>query len=205
MHSSCSPRHSYQNCYFEKNRLKYLKIGVKPRNPSLKAIPEIPTNSCSLDDISIKPEVLIITTNDLNLNRINIISGDMYIYISFVCSVHCVAGVSRSATLCIVYLMKSEQMTLREAYYHVKAVRPIVRPNSGFWKQMIDFEYRQFGSNSVSMVNSKWNEPIPDVYTEELRSGFSSPSLSSNVSIARRRPGTFLGTVVNGDLMFPRL
>jgi len=103
--------------------------------------------------------------------------------------------------------MKSEQMTLREAYYHVKAVRPIVRPNSGFWKQMIDFEYRQFGSNSVAMVSSKWNEPIPDVYKEELRSGGYSPSLSfgSNVSIARRRPATFLGTVVNGDLMFPRL
>lgn len=37
--------------------------------------------------------------------------------------VHCVAGVSRSASLCIAYLMKHTGMTLREAFAHVRAVR----------------------------------------------------------------------------------
>lgn len=48
--------------------------------------------------------------------------------------VHCVAGVSRSASLCIIYLLKYERMSLRQAYHFVKAARPIVRPNIGFWK-----------------------------------------------------------------------
>lgn len=37
--------------------------------------------------------------------------------------VHCVAGVSRSASLCIAYLMKHMGMTLREAFAHVRHIR----------------------------------------------------------------------------------
>lgn len=37
--------------------------------------------------------------------------------------VHCVAGVSRSASLCIAYLIKHMGMTLREAFAHVRASR----------------------------------------------------------------------------------
>ncbi|TKR92876.1 hypothetical protein L596_007444 [Steinernema carpocapsae] len=84
--------------------------------------------------------------------------------------VHCVAGVSRSASLCIVYLVKYEKMTLRQAYHYVKAARPIVRPNVGFWKQMIDYEKRLRGHASVSMVNTiHCDLPIPDVYSNDLK------------------------------------
>lgn len=37
--------------------------------------------------------------------------------------VHCVAGVSRSASLCIAYLMKHMRMTLKDAYALVKTAR----------------------------------------------------------------------------------
>lgn len=37
--------------------------------------------------------------------------------------VHCVAGVSRSASLCIAYLMKHGAMSLRQAFEHVRRVR----------------------------------------------------------------------------------
>lgn len=37
--------------------------------------------------------------------------------------VHCVAGVSRSVTLCLAYLVKWEKMTLRDAYHHMKQRR----------------------------------------------------------------------------------
>uniref|UniRef100_A0A1I8AHL8 Dual specificity protein phosphatase 14 n=1 Tax=Steinernema glaseri TaxID=37863 RepID=A0A1I8AHL8_9BILA len=84
--------------------------------------------------------------------------------------VHCVAGVSRSASLCIVYLVKYERMTLRQAYHYVKAARPIVRPNVGFWRQMVDFEKRLRGHSSVSMVNTiHCDLPIPDVYSNDLK------------------------------------
>lgn len=37
--------------------------------------------------------------------------------------VHCVAGVSRSASLCIAYLMKHMHMSLKDAYLLVKTAR----------------------------------------------------------------------------------
>ena len=40
--------------------------------------------------------------------------------------VHCIAGVSRSATIVMAYLMKSQGMTLQQAHRLVKSKRPIV-------------------------------------------------------------------------------
>lgn len=37
--------------------------------------------------------------------------------------VHCVAGVSRSASLCLVYLIKHMGMSLRDAFFHVRSIR----------------------------------------------------------------------------------
>lgn len=50
--------------------------------------------------------------------------------------VHCNAGVSRSATVAIAYLMKAEAMTFAEAYDFVKSKRPCIQPNAGFMKQL---------------------------------------------------------------------
>ncbi|XP_052810864.1 dual specificity protein phosphatase 14-like isoform X2 [Mya arenaria] len=82
--------------------------------------------------------------------------------------VHCVAGVSRSASLCMAYLMKYQRMPLDQAYYHVKKRRPVIRPNVGFWRQMIEFERRLFGRNTVKMIPSGIG-PIPEVYKEEAK------------------------------------
>lgn len=82
--------------------------------------------------------------------------------------VHCNAGVSRSATLCIVYLIKHHGMTLLEAYGLVKARRPIARPNPGFWRQLIQYESKLRGSATVQMITSSMGE-IPDVYEEETK------------------------------------
>ena len=46
--------------------------------------------------------------------------------------VHCVAGVSRSAAVCIAYGMQAHQISFQEAYSAVKAKRGSVRPNKGF-------------------------------------------------------------------------
>lgn len=57
------------------------------------------------------------------------------------------AGVSRSATLVIAYLMKSRNIGLKEAYAIVKSKRKIVtfeftqiHPNSSFLKQLENYE-----------------------------------------------------------------
>ena len=53
--------------------------------------------------------------------------------------VHCVAGVSRSATLCLAYLIKYYS-SLGEAWRHVKTIRPWVRPNYSFMEQLEEWE-----------------------------------------------------------------
>uniref|UniRef100_T1J1P0 Ubiquinone biosynthesis O-methyltransferase, mitochondrial n=1 Tax=Strigamia maritima TaxID=126957 RepID=T1J1P0_STRMM len=83
--------------------------------------------------------------------------------------VHCIAGVSRSVSLCLAYLMKYEGMSLRTAYSHVKARRPIAHPNRGFFKQLIDYEMYLFGQQSVRMIQSESAGLIPDVYADEYR------------------------------------
>lgn len=84
--------------------------------------------------------------------------------------VHCVAGVSRSASLCIAYLMKHMGMTLRDAYHHVKNARPQIRPNIGFFRQLIAYEEEIHGTTSVQMIFCEvLGQEIPDVYEPEYR------------------------------------
>ncbi|XP_066109094.1 dual specificity protein phosphatase 18-like [Saccopteryx bilineata] len=80
---------------------------------------------------------------------------------------HCTAGVSRSAALCLAYLMKYHAMSLLDAHTWTKSCRPIIRPNSGFWEQLIHYEFQLFGKNTVHMVNSPVGV-IPDIYEKEV-------------------------------------
>lgn len=77
--------------------------------------------------------------------------------------VHCVAGVSRSATVCIAYLIKIEHMSLREAHQHVLECRDVVFPNKGFWRALIQYEESVRGVNSVEM-RPYISGMDPDVY-----------------------------------------
>lgn len=54
--------------------------------------------------------------------------------------VHCQAGVSRSATICIAYLMKYYDLPFSVAFLALKGARPIINPNIGFLKQLIKFQ-----------------------------------------------------------------
>ncbi|KAJ9573905.1 hypothetical protein L9F63_008704 [Diploptera punctata] len=84
--------------------------------------------------------------------------------------VHCVAGISRSASLCLAYLIKHERMPLKKAYAHLKTRRPTIKPNTGFFTQLIEFEIRFLGAATVSMVhNQAAGTHIPDVYEAEYQ------------------------------------
>lgn len=84
--------------------------------------------------------------------------------------IYCVAGVSRSATLCIVYLMKYRHLTLLEAYNYVKSRRPRIKPNCGFFKQLIQYEEELYGKSTVRMVYNEYVQmSIPEVYEGQYR------------------------------------
>ena len=67
--------------------------------------------------------------------------------------VHCNAGVSRAATIVIAYLIRYNSMTLHEAYHHVKKLRPAIKPNEGFIRQLVIWEYKTKGQQ---------HQPVPD-------------------------------------------
>ncbi|CAL4206176.1 unnamed protein product, partial [Meganyctiphanes norvegica] len=83
--------------------------------------------------------------------------------------VHCVAGVSRSPSFVLAYLVKYGGMSLREAYQHVHDIRPCVRPNHGFFEYLIAFEYIERGESTVNMVTiPEVGLTVPDVCENEL-------------------------------------
>lgn len=55
--------------------------------------------------------------------------------------VHCLHGISRSATICISYLMKSCNLSFQQAFNILKSIRPIINPNYGFINKLISFEH----------------------------------------------------------------
>ncbi|CAH8631233.1 unnamed protein product, partial [Heterobilharzia americana] len=99
--------------------------------------------------------------------------------------IHCMAGVSRSSTLILAYLIRHANMSLADAYQHVRSIRPCIQPNPGFWRQLLEYEEKLRGSRSVrllpsvsysSLSNVNYNTSRP-LYSSSPRN-ISSPSYS---------------------------
>lgn len=90
--------------------------------------------------------------------------------------IHCLAGISRSPTVAIAYVMRSRKMTNDEAYNFVKCRRPTISPNFNFLGQLFEYEriLRQqnilpFNSSSISSSPPKLSPFIsPSSQNEEL-------------------------------------
>ncbi len=54
--------------------------------------------------------------------------------------VHCHAGVSRSATIVLIHLIVNQGYNLKSALAHLQKVRPVVNPNSGFFRQLEHYD-----------------------------------------------------------------
>lgn len=105
--------------------------------------------------------------------------------------IHCLVGVSRSTSLLLAYLMKHRGMSLKTAFDLVSSKRSVVRPNPGFWRQLIDYEkkviasfnnaYNSFTANTSKPYGSSRNVEIPIHITPRS----TSPDLSSSGFITR--------------------
>jgi atypical dual specificity phosphatase len=64
--------------------------------------------------------------------------------------VNCVAGISRSASFVIAYLMKYYEMNLKNAFLYVKKRRNRICPNKKFMTYLYEYEFKLFGVNSLT-------------------------------------------------------
>lgn len=65
--------------------------------------------------------------------------------------VNCAAGMSRSATIVIAYLMKYYNMDLKSALTMTRLKRPKICPNKHFMTILWNFEYKLFNKNSMTL------------------------------------------------------
>lgn len=75
--------------------------------------------------------------------------------------VHCMAGVSRSATIVTSYLMLHKRLRLIPAFKHLKSVRSIVYPNPQFRAELNKFDkelYDTVPAPTLAEVNAKYNK-----------------------------------------------
>lgn len=68
--------------------------------------------------------------------------------------IHCLAGISRSPTLAMAYVMRSRLLTCDEAYKFVKSRRPTVSPNLNFMGQLFEYE-RQLREQKVLPASTR--------------------------------------------------
>ncbi|CAD8192376.1 unnamed protein product [Paramecium octaurelia] len=79
--------------------------------------------------------------------------------------VHCAAGVSRSASIVIAYLMRNKGWTYSEAISYVKSKRFVICPNSGFQRQLKNFEkqLRQLKENEKTNNPKEVQDNQPNI------------------------------------------
>ena len=76
------------------------------------------------------------------------------------CFVHCQAGISRSVSYILAYLMKIQKMNLKEAFLLVKSKSPKAGPNQGYWKELMALE------TSITKKACSFN--LQDYYAQTL-------------------------------------
>lgn len=100
--------------------------------------------------------------------------------------VHCAAGMSRSPALVMAYLMRYRAVTLCQAHRWVQESRPYVRLNAGFWDQLLQYERRLYGKNTVRVAAPE--EPPPPPRTPRLRRSFPPQQQMNWLTLVPRSP-----------------
>jgi protein-tyrosine phosphatase len=84
---------------------------------------------------------------------------------------HCLGGISRSSTIVIAFLMRYKRISLIKTYNYVKSLKPDIKPNDGFLKQLEIYDRLLNNSNTLSYVcvkcdNYLFSSNDVDIYHE---------------------------------------
>lgn len=105
--------------------------------------------------------------------------------------VHCAAGMSRSPALVMAYLMRYRGVTLQQAHRWVQESRPYVRLNAGFWEQLLQYERRLYGKNTVRVappLESATPPAPPPVKPRLMRRGLPQRQQTNQPMLVPRSP-----------------
>uniref|UniRef100_A0A8D2NRM7 protein-tyrosine-phosphatase n=1 Tax=Zosterops lateralis melanops TaxID=1220523 RepID=A0A8D2NRM7_ZOSLA len=101
--------------------------------------------------------------------------------------VHCEAGISRSPTICMAYLMKTKRLRLDEAFDYIKQRRSLISPNFGFMGQLLQYESEILSSTPSPPVASCKREAA-SFFAEELTLGKNFEAFSSKTTFSPSLP-----------------
>ena len=111
--------------------------------------------TCSLKDWGEK------TTNFIEEN----ITNNKPVY------VHCAQGISRSTSCILYYLMTKKGMNLKDSFNLVKSKRIVASPTVGFFKDLIEYDKKLFGKNSITLKEYSimmMKESFPSLEEKEI-------------------------------------
>jgi len=96
--------------------------------------------------------------------------------------VHCLAGISRSATIVIMYLMRTNRMSFESAFSFVKKKRKIIFPNPGFVRQLRVFSSQLKNKNPGNVAidkNRSRSKLKPEEFNNNSQANLRSLSLAN--------------------------
>lgn len=100
--------------------------------------------------------------------------------------VHCEAGISRSPTICIAYIMRTQKLRLNEAFEIIKQRRSVISPNFSFMGQLLQFESEVL-SNAPALAATP--QPATPCVTEAA--SFFASDFSATFSTKNFEPSMF--------------
>eukprot|EP00927_Polykrikos_kofoidii_P056391 TRINITY_DN50513_c0_g1_i1.p1 TRINITY_DN50513_c0_g1~~TRINITY_DN50513_c0_g1_i1.p1 ORF type:complete len:393 (-),score=62.27 TRINITY_DN50513_c0_g1_i1:65-1243(-) len=85
--------------------------------------------------------------------------------------VHCRAGVSRSASTVIAYLMDYHGYSLHDAFFLVRSHRSVITPNVGFMEKLGEYEAEKTGGEPTIEINKyiSWYDAVDRDSVPDLR------------------------------------
>ncbi|XP_055926654.1 uncharacterized protein LOC129958294 isoform X4 [Argiope bruennichi] len=113
--------------------------------------------------------------------------------------VHCLAGISRSATVAIAYVMRYLRLSSDDGYRYVKSKRPTISPNFNFLGQLLEYEKQLRRENILEMKPEVSSAPPLCSKKRVCRTDMRTSKLSLNISPQKDEASNFFLQPKSGD------